>query len=171
MLRDETAGQVDRRVRLADALALQPDSAIARWQAGFVRDGLVWRSFDEPQSSQPDVQTLKGYRGRREMTAKTFADQVKLADWCRKKGLADQERSHLTAALVLAPTDEQAALFPRLGYCKVGNQWVSGEQFAEWQDGKRLDQGRRPRIADAAPYRHRQHARRIVEKGEHRRDL
>lgn len=137
VLSDESAGQVDRRERLAEAIARQPNSAVARWQAGFVLDGVVWRSFDESRPAQADDVILERYRGRRERAAKTFEDQLQLADWCQKQGLRDQERSHLTAALVLAPTDRQAVILPRLGYCMLGNQWVSGEQFAEWREMNR----------------------------------
>jgi hypothetical protein len=137
VLREETAGPVNRRQRLTESLASHPDSAVARWQAGFVRDGQVWRSFDDPQPVQRDDEALERYLLRREVTARTVADQMSLADWCRKRNLPDQERAHLTAALLLAPTEEQSAIFPRLGYCKVGNQWVSGEQFAEWQESNR----------------------------------
>src|SRR5262245_31906534 len=50
VLRSELAGEVDRRGQLAEALRQQPDSAVARWQAGFVLDGNAWRSFDHTPS-------------------------------------------------------------------------------------------------------------------------
>jgi hypothetical protein len=137
VLRDEAAGRVDRRERLASTLARHPDSALARWQAGFVREGKSWQPFEKPQSPAVDDDSLERYRERREAAAKTFADQKELAEWCRKQGLADQERAHLGAALLYAPTSEQSALYPRLGYCKVGERWVSGEQLAVWQEMNR----------------------------------
>jgi hypothetical protein len=134
VLRAEVAGQVDRREQLAGALSSQPDSAVARWQAGFVRDADAWRSFDDPLSSAQGPVVLDQYRQLRKYALADLAGQVTLADWCKKQGLADQERAHLTVALALATKDEQSAIFPRLGYGQVGNQWVSGEQFVEWQE-------------------------------------
>src|SRR4029450_12619889 len=48
VLRAEVAGAGDRRQQLAEALKQQPDSPAARWQAGFVKEGDSWRSFDGP---------------------------------------------------------------------------------------------------------------------------
>ncbi|MBI3864424.1 MAG: hypothetical protein HY290_21285, partial [Planctomycetia bacterium] len=47
VLRAEVAGPVDRRELLAGALKEHASSPLVRWQAGFVRDGKSWRSFDE----------------------------------------------------------------------------------------------------------------------------
>src|SRR5690349_20624254 len=47
VLRAEVAGQVDRREQLAGTVHERPNSLSARWQAGFVRDRGLWRSFDE----------------------------------------------------------------------------------------------------------------------------
>jgi hypothetical protein len=131
VLRAELVGEVDRRDQLADTLRSQPDSAAARWQAGYVRDGKSWRSFDDPPS---DADRLAQYRLRREGAPQTFAGQVELANWCKKHDLADQERAHLTAAMALAPESDQPALLARLGYRQIGNQWISREQLVEWRD-------------------------------------
>ncbi len=137
VLRDEAAGRVDRRERLGHTLAQHPDSALARWQAGFVSVGDTWQPFEKQQSPAVDDDTLERYCERRETATKTYADQKELADWCGKRGLVDQERAHLGAALLYAPTSEQSALYPRLGYCKVGDRWVSAEQLAVWQEMNR----------------------------------
>ena len=149
VLRAEVDGQVDRRERLGSTLEQNPDSAVARWQAGFVRDAYSWQSFDDPQlaiaAHEPPV--VEEYRRRRDSAPtrqtrndfplSTLPGQMALADWCKKHGLLDQERAHLTAALELATIHEQSAIFPRLGYCQVGNQWVSGEQLVNWQEMNR----------------------------------
>src|SRR5262249_22770263 len=54
VLRAEVSGSVDRRSELAAAIAQHPDSAAARWQAGFVRNGDSWRSFDEPANASEE---------------------------------------------------------------------------------------------------------------------
>src|SRR6266481_1902316 len=85
VLRAEVAGAVDRRGQLAEALQQQPDSAAARWQAGFLKDGDSWRSYDGPARDAASARLLDEYRHRREEAPQTFAGQVDLANWCRKQ--------------------------------------------------------------------------------------
>src|SRR5262245_39129147 len=66
VLRSEVAGPIDRRAQLAEPLKLQPDSAVARWQAGFVRDADTWRSFDGGPRGLDSAALLQEYRRRRE---------------------------------------------------------------------------------------------------------
>src|SRR5215470_15600073 len=87
VLRAEAAGQVDRRALLADALKGKSDSPAARWQAGFVRVGKSWRSFDETSSTATASDIRRQYLTRRGEAAKTFEDQLELADWCGKRRL------------------------------------------------------------------------------------
>jgi hypothetical protein len=109
VLRAELTGQVDRREQLAGALASQPDSPATRWQAGFVRVGKSWRSYDETISTPAESESHREYLTRRENSAKTFDGQLELANWCRKQGLVDQEYAHLQAALTLAPARDNTA--------------------------------------------------------------
>jgi hypothetical protein len=133
VLRAEVAGGTDRREQLAATLKEYPDSVPARWQAGFVKVGDSWRSFDEVRHSD-SAGLSEEYRRRREDASKTFPGQLDLANWCRKQGLKDLERVHLRAAVSLASDDEQPALLERLGYSRIGTQWVSDEQKREWQN-------------------------------------
>jgi hypothetical protein len=136
-LRAEAAGQVDRRALLAETLKARSDSPQARWQAGFVRIGKSWRSFDEPRLTSADSEIRRQYVTRREEAAKTFSNQLELADWCGQRRLADQEQAHLAAALTLAPESERPPLLSRLGYTQVGTQWLSPEQLSEWERTRR----------------------------------
>jgi hypothetical protein len=133
VLRSEVAGQVDRRERLASTLEQNPDSVSARWQAGFVRAGNQWRSFDEILPSTAESNVLKEYRAHRQETAQTSSAQLDLANWCKKAGLKDQERAHLLVAVSLAPGQEQPAIRQRLGYMQIGTQWVSEEEVHDWK--------------------------------------
>jgi hypothetical protein len=133
VLRAEVAGAVDRRAQLAETLRLQPDSAAARWQGGFIKVGNSWRSFDESPRGSDSGGLLEEYRRGRDDAPKTFPAQLDLANWCRKQGLKDLERVHLLVALSLNPEEEQPALLQRLGYTQIGNQWVSAEQRRDWQ--------------------------------------
>jgi hypothetical protein len=132
VLRAEVAGAVDRRMQLAGTLKEHPDSAAARWQAGFIKDGDAWRSFDQPERSGTAARVLDEYRQRREQAPQTLAGQLDLANWCRKKGLPDQEYAHLEAALAWAPAEDNAELLPRLGYRRIGAVWLSRENLRDW---------------------------------------
>ena len=125
--------EVDRRRKLAATLEQHPDSDAARWQSGFVRDGNQWRSFDETFSSTAEPELLKEYRARRRETAPTSSGQLELANWCKKQGLPDQERAHLSASLALSPSRNDPAVLQRLGYLRLGTQWLSPEQIQNWQ--------------------------------------
>jgi hypothetical protein len=137
VLRAEVAGQVDRRGQLAETLKHHADSATARWQGGFVKDGDTWRSFDESPRDSTLTGLLADYRRRREETPRSFDGQMDLANWCRKQGLKDPEHVHLLVAVSLAPQEIQPALLERLGYVKIGAQWLSSEQQRDWQEAIR----------------------------------
>ncbi len=133
VLRAEVAGQVDRRNQLAGALQEVADSQSVRWQAGFVRDGNSWRSFDDFSATGPGTAALTEYQSRRLQAEQTFAGQLDLADWCRKQGLVDQERAHLNVALASAPPDRVEKLQQRLGWRQIGGVWFTRDDFIEWQ--------------------------------------
>src|SRR6516164_7190912 len=73
VLRVEVAGVVDRRSQLAETLKQQPDSAVARWQAGFVKDGDSWKSFDQPEPGTASASLLEEYRRRRDEAPQSFS--------------------------------------------------------------------------------------------------
>ena len=136
VLRAEIAGQVDRRMQLADELQAHPDSPSARWQAGFLRSGGSWKGFDEV-AEPADAEAVERYVARRGEAAQTFADQIQLADWCRAHRLLDRERAHLTRAMCLAPVGDHSKILERLGFCRIENNWFSAEQIAGWQEMNR----------------------------------
>lgn len=132
VLRAEVAGEVDRRAQLAATLEQHPDSMAARWQAGFVRDGKVWRSFDQaPQ--QTNSEASLNYLARRQEAPQTFAGQLNLANWCRSKGLSDQEHAHLFACGSLAGNQDITEIGVRYGCGKIAGVWLSPEELRAWQ--------------------------------------
>src|SRR5262245_32346425 len=137
VLRSEVAGQVDRRGQLTETLKEQPGSTFARWQAGFVKDGDSWRSFDEPLRDSTLTGLLADYRRRREEAPRAFDGQMDLANWCRKRQLFDRERAHLIAALNLAPDRDNTDILLRLGCRQIGGFWFGREDLTEW---RRLNQ-------------------------------
>ena len=139
VLRDESSTPTDRRDRLAATLErarnreLTTSLALAHWQAGFVRMGKEWRSYDDGAPSDSDSGMLRSYREERAKTPPTGEGQLALADWCRKNRLADQEQAHLHAALRLSAELITPERLGRMGYRQVAGQWLSPEQSREWQ--------------------------------------
>jgi hypothetical protein len=133
VLRVEVAGVVDRRSQLAETLKQQPDSAVARWQAGFVKDGDSWKSFDQPEPGTASASLLEEYRRRRDEAPQSFSGQTDLANWCRNQRLKDQERAHLWVALSLGSAADRPTLLERLRYQPIGNQWLSHDDLVAWQ--------------------------------------
>jgi hypothetical protein len=133
VLRSEVAGPVDRRGQLAETLKQQPGSAAARWQAGFVRDGNMWRSYDESALNDAQVRSADEYRRRRQETSHEFSAQLDLANWCRKQGLLDREQAHLFAAASSAREEDQIAVLRRLGFRNVNGVCLSPDDLREWK--------------------------------------
>ncbi|MBI3863518.1 MAG: hypothetical protein HY290_16630 [Planctomycetia bacterium] len=134
VLRAEVAGPIDRRAQLANAIEKTPDSAIAHWQAGYVRAGSDWRRFEDSARAALSGESLLAYRQQRARAQRTAADQLKLADWCRARNLPDQERAHLFAVLALGAGDAVEQIAGRLGYQQIGGRWLSREQLLEWNE-------------------------------------
>jgi hypothetical protein len=131
-LRAETAGEINRRGQLAEALKQHPDSAAARWQAGFVRERQQWIECDDSSRAASIDNLLSEYQQRRVGAQRTSKDQLDLANWCRANKLPDQERAHLSAAHSLGAGDASEQVAERLGYRQVLGQWLSREQLQEW---------------------------------------
>jgi hypothetical protein len=132
-LRAEVVGLVDRRMQLAGILQAHPESVLAHWHAGFIRDGKSWRSFETPAGADANSATLADYHLQRGNAATTVEGQLQLANWCKMRGLADRERAHLFAALELDAGQAHPELLNRLGYCQVGGVWLGPDEIREWQ--------------------------------------
>lgn len=123
---DSSNDAVDRRSKLKPESRPSSDPELMWWQAGFVQSGKEWQAYEKSLPSKEHATRLDEYRGLRSDVASQPHGQWKLANWCRKNGLFDQERVHLTR--VLADRDSAAnpdAVYERLGYQKTGDFWVS----------------------------------------------
>jgi hypothetical protein len=132
--------QVNRRSELESTLEAAPDHRPTRWHAGYVGIRKQWQDFAEVKIVEAETNRLAEYRRRRGASPQTFADQVKLARWCQKQQLFAQERAHLVTALMKSSpnspsplTDDENKVYERLGYRRVGRDWVSPEDFSEVQ--------------------------------------
>lgn len=138
-----TAGATDRRAILNNVLGDEGHSA-ARWQSGYVKHSQGWQSWEESPVNDPVL--LHNYQQRRNEAGADAADQLKLADWCERAGLKDQERVHLMRALRTGKAENPRQILKRLGYRQVGSSWfteaelaAAARQFAsQWKDWKRL---------------------------------
>lgn len=134
LLRREITSSVDRRSELKSIMERHPESSATFWQAGFVRELDHWRSFDAPPSSST-LEHLEAYRCQRDAAPPTAEGQLRLADWCLRNRLPDQERVHLAAAANLGlPQQQSDEVAKRLGFRRVAGQWLSREQLLDWKE-------------------------------------
>lgn len=129
-LQYEAQGGTEERMHLLRwAAQKSPDFAPAHWHSGKVLVDRQWVSADDMPSLSNRKTTLALYRQVREGYQATAEDQVRLADFCDRRGLADQSRAHLTRALELNPSHEGARA--RLGFVQVGFDWVTQDEIKD----------------------------------------
>ena len=129
-LQAEIAGDsASREALLERALAVSPDYAPANWHLGRVHDGNRWRSVDEVTTSWATDQRLLEYRERRMQCLDTVEDQLHLANWCRDRGLTDEERIHLMKVVELKP--DHAVVFRRLGMRRYQDRWLYEDEIEQ----------------------------------------
>lgn len=132
VLHAEEKGHVGDRVRrLKSARNRQPGYAPLRWQSGEVRNGKSWIDFDEVTRQTDDSKLVQQYLKLRSRTRHTLQGHWKLAEWCRKHGLHDRARAHLTAVLDFAPN--HLAARKALGFVRIGSLWIQKTDLAKRQ--------------------------------------
>jgi hypothetical protein len=130
-LESELGGpSAQRKNHLEQALAIDPNFAPARWQAGFVHWRGQWHSPEEIAKLASTDKILAEYRKLRDKLVDTADNHRAMAEWCRKHHLADEARAHWLKVLEFEPND--AGAFEALGL--------------EWFDGRLLT---RPQIVEA----------------------
>ena len=123
---------LDRRDVLKPESRPLSDPSATWWQAGFVQSGSQWLPYEKSVATGEQVMKLEEYRDQRSALANEPHGQWKLANWCRKNGLMDQERVHLLRLLAERdPAVKTDAVFERLGCQKVGDLWVSPQERQE----------------------------------------
>jgi len=128
VLRSEVDGGVANRAELLKGvLSNSKRDAPAHWQSGQVRTRAGWIDYNQQASSEKLIALRSEYRQRRSAAAQSFAERLKLADWCQTHRLWDQERAHLVEALEIQPTS--VAVLRRLGYRSIGGTWLSPQQL------------------------------------------
>lgn len=134
LLQSETSsgnGALDRRDALNPAKRSNVSES-AWWQAGYVRSDKQWVPFEESVSVDASLKLLDEYRTQREKLSDESHGHWRLATWCKKQGLPDQERVHLLKALESRDSwADGDAVYERLGCKKYGNCWVSPQEQRE----------------------------------------
>jgi hypothetical protein len=135
-LEAELRGESARReALLKEACRVDPHEASARWHAGLVRMGGEWRTVEEAESLTAAERRVRTYRMLRDQCAGTLADQIKLAQWCRRNAFEELEKWHWMQVLTQNPMHPQAR--SRLGVRQCRGLLLTDEQYAayqEWRD-------------------------------------
>ena len=122
----------DRRDALKPESRPVSDPDSVWWQAGFIHSGGHWLPYEKSVAAGEQAAKLEEYRKQRATFAEELHGQWKLANWCRKNGMLDQERVHLLQVLAERdPTVKTDAVYERLGCQKVGDVWVSPQERLE----------------------------------------
>lgn len=135
-LQQESEGTTSERERLLVAAAsLAPQNSAVHWHRGQVQFQGKWLSPEEVATQATESRTLAEYASRRRSITDTAAAQAALAEWCARVRLPDQARAHYLRTLELAPDHVEARL--ALGFVRVGDDWVTAEQWRAWQEARR----------------------------------
>lgn len=142
-LESEAGGDLSQRGELlARAAQIAPSDSAVRWQQGFVRQGKDWVSYENLTNNVKNAKLLEQYRELRSTSQPTLESQLKLADFCRRHNLKDQERVHLTAVIELDPDHADSRK-------RLGNQFLSGS----WQKPEEVAAARKQAALVAATLR------------------
>jgi len=153
----------DRDALLEQAAARDPDFEPVKWHQGLVRYQKAWVKAEHLPDVLNQEQRVADYRRVRERYPQTVQGQLALADWCARRGLRERERAHLTQMVSVEP--DHPAARRRLGFRRVGFDWLTEEEILEAADSSRGDQAAlarwRPQIEDIGQnLRHRSQFRR-----------
>ncbi len=117
----------EREQLLKQATDTVPEFAPAMWHLGYVKHKNEWiKAADLPQIYNDDPR-IATYHRIREGYGDTIVEQVELANWCAKRGLADQERAHLMKVLAINP--EHAEARERLGFRRIDGAWMHADEI------------------------------------------
>lgn len=136
-LEAEAQGDADgRREYLRQALVADPDNANAHWQLGEVRVGKSWTSAEKLSTDPVRQRKLDDYHAQLAKSGDKVFDHQKLAQFCAKAGLTEQEQLHLAQILRLSP--KSPAAMKKLGVTFVRGRYLTPAQVEADQEMQRL---------------------------------
>ena len=134
-LEAELAGDLAGRKELVEqSLDSDADFAPARWQKGEIKFNGKWKSPEEIASLVKRDPRWAEYRKLRDAGDGSMATHASLAQWCKRQGLADEERYHWANVLLAAPGHQQAR--ERLGLRPYQGGLYTDEEIAKFQEGQ-----------------------------------
>jgi Pretoxin HINT domain len=129
-------GDMARRFALLrEAVRLDPEYQLARWQLGQVQVGGEWLAVEEAQRRAAANPREADYRRRRSEYGDDAAGQLALARWCRKNDLDDEARFHWASVLSNQPRHREALR-------GLGVRWTDGQLMT----GSQLDAAKEQRF-------------------------
>jgi hypothetical protein len=93
---------------LREAVRLEPDDSVARWQLGQIQVDGRWLSVEEAQRQAAADPAQARYRELRTESGETPEGQLALARWCRRNDLNDEARFHWASVLSVQPGNDEA---------------------------------------------------------------
>ncbi|QDU93174.1 polymorphic toxin-type HINT domain-containing protein [Lignipirellula cremea] len=128
----EIYGETQERADLLErAAAIAPEYGPAMWHRGYLQSQGKWISESELDQQNVGDKRLAAYQKIRSRYEQTAQDQLRLADWCRQRGLLEQERAHLNQVVQLAPNHPGAR--ERLGFVAADGVWFLREDLQQNQ--------------------------------------
>jgi hypothetical protein len=104
-----TSGDVAKSIALlADAVRIDPDNRLARWQLGEIRTNKKWLKVEEAQQQAASDRLQTQYLKLRAASDDLLESQLALAQWCTKRGLKDEARYHWANVLTADPSNKPA---------------------------------------------------------------
>ncbi len=128
-LHREIYGLADQREQLLDhAARTSPNYPPSMWHRGYIQCRGQWLRADQYDQIGKDPR-LTAYWKIRQDYDDTPDGQLKLAAWCGRHGLADQQRAHLTQVLNLDPNHRLAR--EQLGFRWMHGAWTHVDEIQE----------------------------------------
>ncbi len=111
---------------LRQAVRLDRDYQLARWQLGQVQMDGQWLTVEEAQRRAAANPKQAVYRRLRKDHGESPAGQLALARWCRSNNLEEESRFHWASVLSIDPNNKEALR-------KLGMHWYDGRLLARDQ--------------------------------------
>ena len=121
--------QQERDQLLQQALQKDPQCRQARWHLGLIQHDKQWLPVEAAPAALKQDPRWEQYRRIRDTSASTVASQLQMANWCRKRNMAAQERAHLHQVIAMSKDHPEAR--QRLGFVRVGADWRRQAEMAE----------------------------------------
>ena len=129
-LHNEVYGGLSERAELLkSARQIDDQYAPAQWHQGCVQYQKQWVDAEQLPALLKEDPRIALYIKQRAQVRDTINGNLELADWCHKKGLAEQERAHLMRVLDFDANHRLART--KLGFRQVNGQWVTPAQLQQ----------------------------------------